>query len=332
MIPLNTNHLTEYFFFRANPLLLFIYLQSQYTLAQIFIIMTQKYFILLCLAFLTVACNSDQSPSTGENQPISIKNDYEKITNAYLPKQQEKLDKATRGFWNWLKNVATADAKAAASYTVKHGMKSDWKEALLIGAAASVEAALSTKSPKKNSLSSAISSPYSAFVLSDISLIKSAVYPVNFMDDLGYSHYVLVNEVLQDPSLSEIPQSERKGVLYDKTYKQAQKLGINAIYDKQEAIALLTRIENTVDDSSDSYYSQLFPFQENKDLDAYKKISRLYTTTFFKVTNPSVFIAYSKEMEAAVVRDASISQTVKETLLLEMATYRYGTNYYAFNH
>jgi len=146
--------------------------------------------------------------------------------------------------------------------------------------------------------------PYHALVLSNIQQIKTAEFTSNTMDDAGYYHYVLVNEVLKDPALSTIPPSELS------------------------AVALLEKINQVEDNKSDVYYATLYPFENKEDFAHFKPIAKIYTTTFFRLNNTALFTAYSKEMEAAVLTDATLSQHVKDILLLEMATYRFGNTYY----
>jgi len=76
------------------------------------------------------------------------------------------------------------------------------------------------------------------------------------------------------------------------------------------------------------YYATLYPFENKEDFAHFKPIAKIYTTTFFRLNNTALFTAYSKEMEAAVLTDATLSQHVKDILLLEMATYRFGNTYY----
>lgn len=294
--------------------------------------MKKKYGMLLCIAFLATACSSDQLAPSVEEQQIPTTNVYETITQSYQNKDQKGPSTPTTfGFWGWFQKVATADAKAAAAYAVKHGMKSDWKEALLIGAAASVGAAL-TGNSSKTTTSTTHSSANQVSILSDVMQIKSAANTSNFMDDIGYTHYVLVNEVLKDPTISQLAAKEDQGnfhdQLYDKVYSQAQKLGIQAIYDKPEAVMLLDKIKNTAGYDSDTYYQQLFSFKNPKDQADFKAIDKLYTRTFNTFKSPAILTAYSKEIETAVLQDETLSQTVKEILLLEMATYRFGFTYY----
>lgn len=288
--------------------------------------------MLFCMVIFATACSTDQSSPSVEKQQIPPTDIYATISQTYQQKQEFRATPTTLGFWGWLKDVATADAKAAAAYAVKHGKKSDWTEALLIGAAASVGAALPGNS-SKTTTNATLSSPNRVSILSDVTQIKSAVNTSNFMDDLGYTHYVLVNAVLNDPTSSQLVLKENQGdfydKIYDKVYSQAQKLGIQAIYDKQEAVALLEKIKNTAAGESDTYYQQLFSFKNPKDQTDFRAIDDLYTRTFNTLKSAVVFTAYSKEMEAAVLQDATLSQTVKEILLLEMATYRFGFTYYA---
>ncbi|MGG5505338.1 MULTISPECIES: hypothetical protein [unclassified Myroides] len=289
--------------------------------------MKKKYSFFLCLLLSLTGCNSDQSPTKDEQQN-ELPSVYESITQAYQQKREAPSKQTTAGFWGWVKKIATADAKAAAAYAVKHGMKSDWKEALLVGAAASVEAALSGKSANITSTEAGLL-PYQTMVLPDVQQIKSAAFEPNYMDDLGFTHYILVNEVLQDSSLAHLSSSDRQGAIYDKVYEQAQRLGIETIYDKQEAIALLNQIQKTADNTSNVYDEQLFTFDTPEEYQAFKAIDQLYTRTFNKIKSHVVFTAYSKEMESAVLQDSHLSQQTKEVLLLEMATYRFGYTYYS---
>lgn len=294
--------------------------------------MKKKYGILLCIVFLATACSSDQSSPQLEDQQIPSTNTYEAITNAYHQKQEHSSALTSFGFWGWAKKIATIDAKAAAAYAVKHGMKSDWKEALLIGAAASVEALLTGNSARITSTTTPESPSSDVLVLSEITQIKSAAYTQNFMDNLGYIHYVLVNEVLKDPAILQLVIKDTQGTfrekIYDNVYSQAQKLGIQAIYDKQEAVMLLNQIENTTADKHKTCYRQLFSFKSQKDQTDFKAIDELYNRALNTIKNTAIFTDYSKEMETAVLQDETLSQTVKEILLLEMATYRYGFTYY----
>lgn len=292
--------------------------------------MKKAYSIFLCLLFLAMACNVDPSPKESIPQPNEISSVYETITHTYQQKQDTPSTLMGAGIWEWFKKIATADALAAAAYAAKNGMKSDWKEALLVGAAASVQAALSGKSASTTTSDTSTKS-YQSLVLSDIQQIKSAVFSPNVMDDLGYTHYILVNEVLKDKSLAQLAPSELQGAIYDKVYDQAQKMGIQAIYDKQEAMVLLNQIQHTIADNSNPYYTQLFTFDSHSDHTAFKTIEKLYSSTFNKIKSPAVFTAYSKEMEMAVIQDAHLSQKVKDVLLLEMATYRFGYMYYTIN-
>ena len=290
--------------------------------------MKQLYLIVLGVVALCTACHSDQTTTDSANPAQTEPTIYEHISAAYEQKQHELPDKATAGFWDWLKRVASADAKAAAAYAVKKGMKSDWKEALLIGAAASVGEAVTVKKSIHGIQNTAEVKSYHALVLPNIQQIKTANFSANSMDDAGYYHYVLVNEVLKDSTLSTIPSNELFAMLYDKIYQQAEQLGLQASYEKDTAVALLEKINQLDDNESDTYYATLYPFENKEDLAHFKPIAKIYTTTFFRLNNTALFTAYSKEMETAVLADATLSQQVKDVLLLEMATYRFGNTYY----
>ena len=290
--------------------------------------MKQLYLIVLGVVALCTACHSDQATTDSVNPAQTEPTIYEHISATYEQKQHKLPDKATAGFWDWLKRVASADAKAAAAYAVKKGMKSDWKEALLIGAAASVGEAVTVKKSIHGIQNTAEVKSYHALVLPNIQQIKTANFSANSMDDAGYYHYVLVNEVLKDSTLSTIPSNELFAMLYDKIYQQAEQLGLQASYEKDTAVALLEKINQLDDNESDTYYATLYPFENKEDLAHFKPIAKIYTTTFFRLNNTALFTAYSKEMEAAVLADATLSQQVKDVLLLEMATYRFGNTYY----
>lgn len=296
--------------------------------------MKQFYLIFLGTLALCTACNSDQTTTTSASPAQTETTLYEHISATYQQKQQEQQelpDKTTASFWGWLKRVAAADAKAAAAYAAKKGMKSDWKEALLIGAAASVAEAVTVKNAIHGLQASAEVKPYRTLVLSNIQQIKTAEFTSNAMNDAGYYHYVLVNEVLQDSTLYTIPSSELSAILYDKIYQQAEKLGLQASYEKEAAVVFLEKIKQFKDDESDLYYANLYSFENTEDLVLFKPIAKLYTATFFHLNNTALFTAYSKEMEAAVLADSTLSQQVKDVLLLEMATYRFGNTYYFSN-
>lgn len=290
--------------------------------------MKQLYLIVLGIVALCTACDSDQATTDSANPAQTESTIYEHISATYEQKQHELPNKATAGFWDWLKRVASADAKAAAAYAVKKGMKSDWKEALLIGAAASVGEAVTVKNPIHGAQNTAEVKSYHTLVLPNIQQIKTANFSANTMDDAGYYHYVLVNEVLKDSTLSTIPSNELFAILYDKIYQQAEQLGLQASYEKEAAVTLLEKINQLDDNESDTYYASLYPFENKEDLAHFKPIAKIYTTTFFRLNNTALFTAYSKEMEAAVLADATLSQQVKDVLLLEMATYRFGNTYY----
>ncbi|WP_060872581.1 hypothetical protein [Myroides odoratus] len=290
--------------------------------------MKQLYLIVLGVVALCTACHSDQATTDSANPAQTKPTIYEHISATYEKKQQELPNKTTAGFWGWLKKVASADAKAAAAYAVKKGMKSDWKEALLISAAASVGEAITVKKSIQSAQNTTEAEPYHTLVLSNIQQIKTAEFSSNTMDDAGYYHYVLVNEVLKDSMLSTIPPNELFAMLYDKIYQQAEQLGLQAPYEKEEAVALLEKINQVADNESDAYYATLYPFENKEDFAHFKPIAKIYTTTFYRLNNTALFTAYSKEMEAAVLADATLSQQVKDVLLLEMATYRFGNTYY----
>ena len=288
--------------------------------------MKKAYGIFLLLLFFATACNSDQSPTAEEQPQSQVSIVYQDITKSFEAKKETPPTRSTKGIWDYLKKIASADAQAAAAYAAKYGMKSDWKEALIVGAAASVEAAFKNASSKINASDS---KTYQTLVLADIEQIKSQSYQNNFMDDLGYMHYVLVNEVLKDSTLSQISPSNLHGAIYDKVFAQAKLLNIHASYEKAEAVDLLDKIYTATDDNSDAYFAQLFPFSNPKDKQDYKTIAQMYRHTFDKIRSYAVFTSYSQEMEAAVLQDDSLSKKVKEILLLEMATYRFGYSYYS---
>lgn len=290
--------------------------------------MKKLYLILAGLLTLLTACNSDQADIV-KDQPQPMENSiYEQITTTYLQKQQNLPTKTTLGFWGWLKRVASADAKAAAAYAAKNGMKSNWKEALLVGAAASIENAIAKGNSKISNLTSLDTKPYRTMVLPNIHPIKVAQFSSNSMDDLGYYHYVIVNEVLKDSTLATLPSNDLSTTIYDKVYQEAHKLGFTAIYEKEAAVAILSNVNQLLDDTSDAQYNQLYAFVDKEDLEHFKPIEKLYTHAFFTLNDTTLFTAYSKEMESAVLTDTTLPQQVKDVLLLEMATYRFGNIYY----
>lgn len=292
----------------------------------------KKLYIIICSVLtLFASCNSDQPQTTAGDSQNTESSIYERITATYLQKQQEQPSPAKASFWNWLKNIAAADAKAVAVYVAKHGTNSDWKEALLAGATASAIEALSGDNSKKVVQDATGLKPYQTLVLSDIQQIKTAAFERNVMDNLGYYHYVLVNEVLKDSTLLTIPQSEVSAVLYDKIYQEAKQLGLDASYEKEIAVELVNKINQVEDDESDAYYEHLYLFKNPTDVMLFKPIAKLYTSTFLSLNNKALFTAYSKEMETAVLEDSTLSQQVKDVLLLEMATYRFGNTYYFSN-
>ncbi|WP_410879775.1 hypothetical protein [Myroides sp. DW712] len=293
--------------------------------------MKQVYLLMLSFMPLFAGCNSDQAnmPTTApQSKDHSI---YEQISAKYEQKQQALPTPKTAGFWGWLKRVASADAKAVAAYVVKHGTKSDWKEALVIGAAASASEAIGSGTSKKGIRAASETTSYHHLIVSDIQGIKTAEFKLNTMDFLGYYHYILVNEVLRDTTLSTIPSSELSAVLYDKIHQQAKKIGIDATYDKEMAVAFLAKLNSDHPAKSDADYTQHYAFEKNEDREHFIPIAKQYTTTFFHLHDTALFIAYSKEMETAVLQDTTLSQHVKDVLLLAMATYRFGNTYYFSN-
>lgn len=291
--------------------------------------MKNKILILLSLVCLTISC----SPDPSNNASIPQKNDttsaYERITQTYKQEAKNTPKRSKLDFWSWLKRIAMADAKAAAAYAAKHGLKSDWKEALLVGASASVVEALTPEKPKKGALAPPDTRPYQAIVLSSIEQIKTAQFDQNTKDDLGYKHYVLVNEVLKDPTLSTIPKSDLIGIIYDKIYAKAETLGIQASYEKEKAVAFLQNVIPIIEEGMTASDTQMYAFEQLKDQRDFESISTSYTTIFSQLNDSKTFTAFSKEMETAVLQDASLSQTVKDVLLLEIATYRFGYTYYS---
>ena len=290
--------------------------------------MKKLYLILLGLCTMLTACNSEQADAPKDHPLSSESSIYEQITATYLQKQQNLPTKTPLGFWGWLKRVGSADAKAVAAYTIKHGLKSDWKEALLVGAAASIENAVIGGNSKRSGLTAVETKPYLSMVLPDIQQIKIAEFQRNSMDDLGYYHYTIVNEVLKDSTLSALSISDLTATIYDKVYQQAHILGLDVSYKKEEAIAALNSINQLQDDESETYYNQLYAFPNTENSAYFKPIIKLYTNAFFAINHVALFTAYSKEMESAVLADTTLPQQVKDVLLLEMATYRFGNMYY----
>lgn len=294
--------------------------------------MKQGYQLLLGLmAFLITACHSDQADTPTTDLQPKDRSIYEQISAKYEQEQQALPSKVTAGFWGWLKRVASADAKAVAAYVVKHGAKSDWKEALVIGAAASASEAITSGNSKKGIRVASDTLSYHHILAKDMQSIKTAEFKANTMDSLGYYHYLLVHEVLQDTTLSAIPSSEIRAVLYDKIHQQAKKIGIDAAYDKETALVFLDKIHSIGDRENDADYAQLYAFEETEDLNHFTAVAQQYVTTFFHLHDKALVTAYSKEMESAVLQDTALSQHVKDVLLLAMATYRFGNAYYFSN-
>ena len=73
----------------------------------------------------------------------------------------------------------------------------------------------------------------------------------------------------------------------------------------------------------------MYKFGNSTDFDNYTKISKLYSSVYCRIDNVTAFTTYSTEMEQAVLTDKSLSTEVKNVLLMEMATYRYGFYYYS---
>ncbi|MGG5598695.1 hypothetical protein [Myroides sp. DF42-4-2] len=297
-----------------------------------------KFFVLpVLLAFVIVSCDRESgtvihtiTQETGMNKEIST-DFYTQLTHHYLatvddgsnpPDQLEAPRKFWSKLWKGIKQFLNADANAMLSI---YKDSQNLVGTLVLGVGSSIDEI--TKNEKITIDSG----------LPDLQVLKEAVNLTNRFDSIGYNHYVIVNKVLNNMDEyngitdvgardAAIIQSVKKEVL--NLYPNAQ-IGEDIDYTTFYNFLKLQHGESYTEDSI--YYDRIFSSTSKKTDPTLLSILQLYARSYEAVKEGYIdsFIAYSKKMEQAVLEDNKLTTDVKETLLIRMATYRYGIKYYA---
>ncbi len=118
-------------------------------------------------------------------------------------------------------------------------------------------------------------------------------------------------------------------VVYDITFSEVSKLGLNPPFEKKAVLEFLNRLQVFENLRSDQFYETMYKFDNVEEAERFKMISNSYKGVFNADIPANQFAAYSIEIEHAVSKDAQLSQQTKDVLLFEMATYRYGYKFYS---
>lgn len=295
---------------------------------------TKIFVLFVLLAFTVMSCSKENDVvSNTVRQEISIQegistNAYAQLTNQYLAAVDEDSTPpdlvAPRQFWRnlWgkVKEVLNADGEGAST-----GASFGPVGSVVVGAVYSLAEIFKqeTLDVKKG--------------LSDLKVLDLVKYEPNQFDVMGHNHYIIVNSFLNDiEKYKDIANENELYLAIEKRVRQESKflfpmmsmnsdLNFIALYEGSKLQPGESYTEGT------AYYDRVFSSDGKKADPAFVQISKLYARSYEAVKEGYIdaFIQYSKDMEQAVIDDGNLASTVKEMLLVRMATQRYGIKYYA---
>ncbi|MGG5505699.1 MULTISPECIES: hypothetical protein [unclassified Myroides] len=174
--------------------------------------------------------------------------------------------------------------------------------------------------------------------LPDLQVLEEVKHVGNKFDVIGYNHYVVVNNILNDmdqySAISDVEARDEAivkrikkevAILYPDAQIMEDVVDYPAFYNSLKLQPGESYTEGT------AYYDRVFSSNGTKADPAFVQILQLYASSYEAVKEGYIdsFVAYSKTMEQAVQEDKNLTTDVKETLLIGMATYRYGIKYYS---
>lgn len=284
------------------------------------------------LIFILVSCEKQSGELTTDYR-IQNTVSYEQITQEYLSSIQrveQPHTYTTTGFWgnlwNKVKKIARKDAGGGLSGGLSTG---NIKGALWGAVAASV---IEIFQPSDYATGDNFTTG-----ISDLTRLKEVAFSQNTLDLAGYNHYVVINNVLNNGvNFKLITDPDKQySMLKDTILKELSALYPTQSFDSSLDIRKLNQILELQEGESytdgDTYYRRVFPLTDNVSDLKFIKISQLYERAYeaTKEEDLASFITYSTAMETQIIDDADLASTMKEALLLKMATLRYGLRYYS---
>lgn len=283
------------------------------------------------LIFILVSCEK-QSELTADHR-IQNTVSYEQITQEYLSsiqREEHPHTYTTTGFWGKLWNKVKNIARKDASGGLREGLSSGNLKGALWGAVAA--SVLEIFQPSEYATGDDFTTG-----ISDLTKLKEVAFSENTFDLAGYNHYVVINNVLNNGvNFKLITDPDKQySMLKDAIRKELSALYPTQIFDSSLDIRKLNQTLELQEGESytegDTYYHRVFPLMDNVSDSKFIKISQLYERAYeaTKEEDLESFITYSTSMETQLIDDADLASTIREALLLKMATLRYGLKYYS---
>lgn len=297
-----------------------------------------KFFLLpFIFALVVVSCDKENDSAintvtqeTSSTEAIDV-NAYEQLTTQYLdviendttPPDLTAPLKFWGKLWKGIKKFLNADGEAMLKQYQDYP---NIPITLLVGIGSSIDAV--TKNEKITIDSG----------LPDLLVLEETKHVGNKFDIIGYNHYVVVNNVLNDIdqyiAISDIEARDEAivkrvkkevSILYPDAQVTEDVVDYTAFFNSLKLQPGESYTEGT------AYYDRVFSSNGKKVDPAFVQILQLYASSYEAVKEGYIdsFVAYSKTMEQAVQEDKNLKTDVKEALLIGMATYRYGIKYYA---
>ncbi|WP_413511090.1 hypothetical protein [Myroides odoratus] len=287
------------------------------------------------MAFVIVSCDRENDSTI--NSLTEETSAYEQITNKFLASVEHEVQpgsKTTYGFWDKLwrkvKQIGRADAETAGTQMQGGNVNG----ALWGGIGASIIEIFQPLEPLPG-----YQLPADIFTggLSNLKPLDDVAYPANKFDSEGYNHYVVINDLMNNMDALKVITDQEEQYERFKMYisTSLSKLYPTFTFDTTVNFLVLNRdIQLQPAESytvGSAYYDRVFPFNGKESNPKFIQISQLYALSYetMKEEDVTSFVAYSKEMEQAVMNDKDLSANVKDVLLIKMATQRYGIKYYA---
>lgn len=296
----------------------------------------KKVLLLFCVLSIMSCSKDEETKSSITKDDFEISQNYYSLTNEYGFKKSTSSNietKSWKGFWRWIKKVAKADAIGAGSGFLTGGPNG------ALGGAIASSISVIVEEEKQTSL------PIPDFKNEvDLESIKQEVYnPLNKFEEDAYNHYEAINKFIENKK-----KKEELNVITD-PYKLKLKIAnnVNTIFTEDnsrfgkyttksdESLAKeLERLELLPGESlqEKAYYDRVYEIRNNTIDEKLYKVLDLYNGIFSNINDEmslDSFIEYSKKMEKLVMEDNTLPENIKNSLLFEMATLRYGAKYYS---
>lgn len=178
----------------------------------------------------------------------------------------------------------------------------------------------------------------------DLDIVKiEAQNPDNIFDTDAFNHYQVINTFIEDKNaiknIKEINNSKELKIEITKK--------VNNIFSSDEELYYSYNTQSTKDLVKElerlelkpgeayyqkEYYNRVYEIRKGTIDEKLTKVLDLYDSVFIEINNEmsvDKFIEYSVKMEKLIMEDKSLTEKLKNSLLFEMATLRYGVKYYS---